>query len=61
MSPDVLCPECAAVVLEDECDVKHCEEPSTLGMTWVLNGVRVEIFTCQAHFDALNDDTEASG
>lgn len=38
----------------DECAEKHCDDPATLGMTVVIGSVRLEVFLCEPHFDALD-------
>lgn len=40
--------------LEDECAVKHCDEPATLGMTWRFGNVSIEFEVCEAHFDEIS-------
>lgn len=37
----------------DDCAEKNCDEPATLGMTWTINGVRLEFYVCERHFDAV--------
>lgn len=39
--------------MDDECAVKHCENDATLGMTWNIDGIRVEFYVCERHFDAI--------
>lgn len=38
----------------EDCAVKHCDEPGDLGMTIVLAGLRIELYLCQPHFDLLD-------
>lgn len=40
---------------DDDCAAKHCDEAATLGMTLVYGDLRVEVYLCVEHFDALSD------
>ena len=41
---------------EDElaCCVKNCEEPAIYGLVMVIEGLRVELYACEPHFDILS-------
>lgn len=41
----------------DDCVVKHCDEPATIGTTIVIAGLRIELDLCQEHFDLIERDT----
>jgi hypothetical protein len=41
-----------------DCAAKHCDEPATVGMTWWVGPVRVEIDLCEEHFDAADAPVE---
>lgn len=39
----------------DDCAEKNCGNEATLGLTLNLNGVQVEVYLCELHFDAAGD------
>lgn len=40
----------------DDCCVKNCDEPSEYGMVMIIEGLRVELFACEPHFDILSGE-----
>ena len=42
--------------LADElaCCVKNCDEPAIYGLVMVIEGLRVELYACEPHFDILS-------
>lgn len=39
--------------MSDLCAEKNCDEPAPYGMTWRIDGVALEFYLCEGHFDAI--------